>query len=543
MRIRLSQSGDLEVVFAYEAHLVELVKTLPERSFDPERKLWMVPRSGARQAVEVLRPYGFAVDAEVEGLAEAVVEETRDAISVLELNQLAARAIASAFLGSLWVVGEVAEWQRAVRAHVAGNPLRFSLVDRAKGKEAARVQAVMFDDARQRIEAKIANAGAPFALGDECVVRVRVRPKFYAKGGTFQVIVDDIDVEYTLGEALRRRDEIIRRLVTEGLDRVNSALPLPIAPLRVGLVTRFGSDAYHDVHQTLHQSGYAFHLLVADARVQGVDAERTLLAALERLRVMREPPDVVLICRGGGARLDLAAFDSEPLARAVAAFPFPVIVGVGHEQDRSVLDHLARSARTPLAAAEMVVDAVRAFEATLRDTSREIGKSALGTVGGASRAVDAFRADVPAQARTLMLHAQASGKLSASDLQHRVGQSLGRARGGLQTNAARVAGVARSLAREEHGVLVRSRAELRRTSVQGTVPAFAWLDTAAGAISLADPRRVLALGYAILRREGGTVVRSASEMNEGETVLAELADGKRALTAGPAIPAPSDEGA
>ena len=565
MRIRLSQSGDVEVVFAYEAHLVELVKTLPDRTWDKERKLWKVPRSCARAAVEALRPYGFAVDSEVEGLADETVEEVRDAISVLELNQMAARALASAFLGSLWVVGELAEWQRAMRSHGPGKPLRFALVERdPKGKEAARVQAVVFDNVWERLQAKIARAGVGFEMSDEVEVRVRVRPQFYPKGGTFQVQVEDIDVEYTLGEALRRRDDLIRRLIGEGLDRINPSLPVPIAPLRVGLVTRMGSDAYHDVHQTLHQSGYAFELLVADAHVQGAEAERTLLAALAQLKALRRAPDVVLICRGGGARLDLAAFDSEKLARAVAAYPIPVIVGVGHDQDRSVLDAIARSARTPVAAAEMVVGTVQAFAESLKGASRDIGARAHAMLGLARREVDALHAEVPSQARTRLAQAKAWRESHAKDVRLYIGASLSdaqlvlarvrsevsiasgksleRARGGLQKQAATVAGSVRSGVAAERGALLRAKLELPRVAGQEAARQLAWLDTSEGTIALADPKRVLALGYSILRREAGSVVRSASEMREGETVMAELGDGKRALTAGPVIPSPTDQG-
>lgn len=565
MRIRLSRSGDIEIVFAYEAHLVELVKTLPDRSWDKEQKLWRVPRSCAKHAVEVLRPYGFAVDSEVEGLAEEIVEEVRDAISVLELNQMASRALATAFQGALWVVGELAEWDRAMRSHAPGKPLRFALVARdEKGKEAARVQAVLFDNVWARLEAKIAQAGSEFGMTDEVDVRVRVRPQFYAKGGTFQVQVDDIDVAYTLGEALRRRDDLIRRLIGEGLDRINPALPVPIAPLRVGLVTRVGSDAYHDVHQTLHQSGFAFELVVSDARVQGVEAERTLLEALARLNELKNPPDVVLICRGGGARLDLAAFDSEKLARAVAAYPIPVIVGVGHDQDRSVLDAVARSARTPVAAAEIVVGTVEAFAESLRAASRDIGSRAHALLGFARREVDALHAEVPSQGRARLAKALAWRESQAKDLRLHIGgclsdaervlakvrsevgmssgRSLERARGGLQKHAATVAGSARGAVGSERGALARAKAELPRVAGQGTVRHAAWLDTTEDAISLADPKRVLALGYAILRREAGSVVRSASEMREGETVTAELGVGKRALTVGTELPAASDQG-
>jgi len=173
-------------------------------------------------------------------------------------------------------------------------------------------------------------------------------------------VVEELDVHYTLGEAARRREEIVRRLTEQGLLGLNTSLPLAALPLRVGLVTSLGSDAYNDVLRTLEESGFAFRVLAHGARVQGHATEPSVLNALDTLRRHADALDVVLICRGGGSRTDLAWFDSETLGRAVAEFPLPVIVGIGHEQDRSVLDEVGRRCKTPTAAAALLVETVRA---------------------------------------------------------------------------------------------------------------------------------------------------------------------------------------
>src|SRR5262249_3678400 len=151
-----------------------------------------------------------------------------------------------------------------------------------------------------------------------------------------------------------------RRLTERGLVGRNTSLPFPDLPLRVGLVTSLGSDAFNDVLRTLQESGFAFDVTAHGARVQGRLTEPSVLNALDWVRKRAESFDVVLICRGGGSRTDLSWFDSEQLGAAVATFPVPVVVGIGHEQDLSVLDFVGFRRKTPTAAAAYLVERVQA---------------------------------------------------------------------------------------------------------------------------------------------------------------------------------------
>src|SRR5690606_32177216 len=142
------------------------------------------------------------------------------------------------------------------------------------------------------------------------------RVELYVPWGSYRFLIEELDVGYTLGEAARRREEIRRRLAEEGLLDRNRALPFPALPLRVGLVTSRGSDAYNDVLSTFKESGFAFRVVADGVRVQGRQTEPSVLNALDWFRAHAAELDVLLICRGGGSRTDLAWFDSEPIARA-----------------------------------------------------------------------------------------------------------------------------------------------------------------------------------------------------------------------------------
>ena len=186
--------------------------------------------------------------------------------TVGRLNREVKAALAAAFPQSIWIAGEISGFNRSRHKKHVG----FSLIERdATGEQAYQVQAILFDGVRQEIERKLQAAGQPFQLEDELEIRVRARVDLYDAWGAYRVQIEDLDLTYTLGEAARRREEIVRKLAEAGLLERNAVLPLPALPLRLGLITSLGSDAYHDVLRTLSESGFAFTLTVHGARVQG----------------------------------------------------------------------------------------------------------------------------------------------------------------------------------------------------------------------------------------------------------------------------------
>jgi exodeoxyribonuclease VII large subunit len=165
-------------------------------------------------------------------------------------------------------------------------------------------------------------------------------------------------------------------LEQSGLLEVNRRLLLPELPLRLGLVTSQGSAAYHDFLSTLQESGYGFQVYFVHASVQGTSAEGELVSALATLATLRpagKPLDCLVLTRGGGARSDLAVFDSRVLAETAARLPLPVLTGLGHEIDQSITDLVSHTAlKTPTKVAEFLVqrvqtadDAVQAFHETI----------------------------------------------------------------------------------------------------------------------------------------------------------------------------------
>ena len=581
--VKCDGTGAFQIRFPFDRALVDLIKTLPNRRWNAAERFWSVPEDDIVPLVEMLEPRHFRFDSatreayralggtialddtepedrsapKLPGLfddAEAEPHPGRsEDLTVSQLNECVRQVIEDAFPRPLWLVGEISGFNRnAHKKHVG-----FQLVEKdAGGTTVSEISATLFERTRRELERGLAAAGDPFGLEDEITVRMRVSVGLYVPWGSYRVVVEELDVKYTLGEAARRREEILRRLADLGLIGVNSALPLPPLPLRVGLITSLGSDAYNDVLRTLQESRFSFQLLAHGARVQGHATEPSVLNALDVFRRRAQELDVVVICRGGGSRTDLAWFDSEALGRAVAEFPLPVIVGIGHEQDRSVLDEVGRRCKTPTAAAQLLVATVQRS----LDALETLGARAL--AGTNRRLQDERRRDAD-RGRRLGLAARALLDRELVRLAH------GRQRTGLGARALlgaateRVARLVRDIPRAGGLQLARQRTFLdhvRRAVAQGAGrdlgTARYRIEQLVGALApsserrlrheterselrgrrlrLVDPRRVLERGYSILRTTDGILLTAAEMAPAGTGVVAELKrGGLRLLSEGP----------
>lgn len=539
MRSRVVHDGKgiLQLHFSFDPLLVAGVKAIPGRRWDGTEKYWAVPDAHVVAVVELLRPEGFGLcevtrrlyrerggtlDLDASPVAEPRgmrrpagasgptnerTETLRGAsgdFTVSRLNTQVSAAIKAAFRGQIWLVGEVSGFNKAAHKDIVG----FHLVERNRhGKVVAEVTTTLFSDSREEIESRLHDAGDPFRLEDEVPVRVRGRVELYVPWGLYRFVIEDLDVDYTLGEATRRRDEIRRRLVAEGILEQNRGLTIPVLPLRVGLVTSLGSDACNDVVQTFRKSGFAFRVVVHGARVQGQQAEPSILNALTWFRARASEFDVLMICRGGGSRTDLAWFDSLTLARAVATFPLPVVVGIGHEADVSVLDFVGWSHKTPTAAAEWVVRQVQTASDRLESHLQDILGRGQQLLKEASSNLARLGPGISEAASALL-------DFKSSELQRAGEQFLRGARRELTTASRRLEGMATNLGPRATRPLSMEaeRIESRRRR-----------------LVLLEPRRVIERGYAIVRMSTGKVLTDPSRAPAGTVVVAELKDGSLRL--------------
>ncbi len=210
-------------------------------------------------------------------------------------------------------------------------------------------------------------------------VRLRVSTNFHERYG-LRLSVEDVDPAHTIGELERRRQLTLQRLAAEDLLNRNAKLPLPLAPQRLAVISSDSAAGLADFREQLDANpyGYRFSVKVFSAAMQGVQTSPEIIRRLREIR--RNWPDrfdAVVIVRGGGGRTDLAAFDEEQLCRAVAEHNLPVIVGIGHETDETVLDRVAhRSLKTPTATAVFLIEQLIRAESAVLQLGRRIAQSA-----------------------------------------------------------------------------------------------------------------------------------------------------------------------
>ena len=203
-------------------------------------------------------------------------------------------------------------------------------------------------------------------------VLLKVYPQFHEAFG-FSWIVTDIDPTYTLGDMARKRQEIIRQLKEEGVFDLQKELQLPLFCQRIAVISSATAAGYGDFCNQLADNpyGFQFHTQLFSAIMQGEGVEQSIIAALER--IYNKDIDCVVIIRGGGATSDMSGFDTLALAENVANFPLPIITGIGHDRDESILDMVSHtSVKTPTAAAAFLIDHLKTVMDILNDSQEQI---------------------------------------------------------------------------------------------------------------------------------------------------------------------------
>jgi exodeoxyribonuclease VII large subunit len=441
--------------------------------------------------------------------------------TVTELARRIGFALEDAFPDDVWVTGEISNLSRSRGGHVY-----FDLVEPAEEAGQPPIAAIavaLFKMNKDVVNRLLKRAGIA-RMDNGMRVRVRGVVTYYERNGRLQIRMTSIDPTFTLGQLAADRDRVLRLLAAEGLVDANSRLPLPLVPLEIGLVTSAGSAAYHDFVTELDRSGYAWHVRVVDARVQGAGADLHLEAAVRTLE--RHGVSVIALVRGGGSRSDLAAFDSERIARTIATLSIPVLTGVGHEVDRSVADDVAHTAyKTPTACAAGLVARVRSF---LEQSDR----AWQGIAARSRRALELQDRHVRSVAEhclratrgALTLH-----ELRAEHLTHRLQRearlAVSRGASRLDRHQGRLTADANRHLRGADADVLELAAALTTRAPRAATVASRHVDSLAAQVRALDPARALARGWSITRTPGGAVVRSVHALQPGDDLVTTLVDG------------------
>lgn len=292
------------------------------------------------------------------------------AISLYELNNLIKGVLDDSFPERIWIRAEMSD----VRVNQNGHCyLEFIEKDQSGKALVAKVRGMIWANTFHLLKAYFENSTKQcFSSGLKVLVQVSV--DFHELYG-LSLTVYDIDPSYTLGDQALNRAAILKQLEEDGVLYLNKELELPVPANRIAIISSPTAAGYEDFLDQLHNNafGFVFYTKLFAAIMQGDRAEDSIISALERIYDYQDCFDVVIIIRGGGATSDLSCFDSYLLAASCAQFPLPIVTGIGHERDETVLDIVAHTrAKTPTAVAEFLINTLTETASELAEISQDI---------------------------------------------------------------------------------------------------------------------------------------------------------------------------
>lgn len=433
-----------------------------------------------------------------------MIPDQPQAYSLLELNTALRAAVDKAFPDKYWVCAEVSE----LHVNAAGHCYLELIEKNARGATVARQRAMIWAPVFRLLKPYFEQeTGFAFSAGIKVLVQVSVA--FHELYG-MSLVIGDINPTYTLGDAARRRAEILRRLVDEGVIDMNRELALPIVPQRIAVISSGTAAGYGDFIDQLQNNPYryVFYPVLFPAVMQGERTESSVIEALNRIYAAIDHFDCVVIIRGGGATSDLGSFDSYPLAVNVAQFPLPVVVGIGHDRDDTVLDHVASvRVKTPTAAAEWLVARVHETELRIEALRREAAEAVEACLSREATRLQQVVSMLPL-AVTRRLHAEQSRLLAAVATVERGSRE-------------RISQEKSRLSLLTHLIPERISSRLHHEAQR--------LDSLQQHINLLSPDALLSRGYSLVLKEG-KVVRSVADLAAGDATTLLLADGEASAT-------------
>ena len=426
-------------------------------------------------------------------------------MTLSEFNALIERHInGQADIQSQWVIAETSD----LRLNRSGHCYTELIEKDAKGVTVAKVDAAIWSSNYAKLYYKFKEAtGQVLATGMKVLVNVTAN---YHRLYGLKVTVNDIDPNYTLGDMARQRQEIINRLTAEGIIDMNKELLWPEVPQRIAIISAEGAAGYGDFMNQLQGNPYGlqFYTCLFSAVMQGSQTVPTVLAALDRVNDHIDLFDCVVIIRGGGSTSDLNSFDNYDLASTVAQFPIPVIVGIGHERDVTVLDYVAAMrVKTPTAAAEWLIQRGTTALARLNELQDAVVTSVRDTVAQAREQLAYFTSMIPATARRIIDTNRVRLDNHARNIPFAVGNLISNQRTRMERIVERMGDIVT-------GAMQREQQRLQALDDKAT---------------LLSPVNTLRRGYSLVKL-GDKYVTTATDLHPGDQITVQFAEGTSSAT-------------
>lgn len=422
-----------------------------------------------------------------------------NSISLYELNNIVRQTLELTLQEPFWVRAEISELR--VNRHCY---LELVQKDKSGNNLIAKARAQIWANNWYILKSHFERVtGQSLSAGMEVLVQVEIT--FHEMYG-YSLTIVDIDPTYTLGDIARRRMEIIKALKEEGIFDMNRELPLPRLIQRIAVISSATAAGYGDFCDQLknNKSGLAFKTELFPAIMQGNDVERSVIAALNRIADDIDSWDIVVIIRGGGAVADLSGFDTLALAENVAQFPIPIMTGIGHERDDTIIDLVSHTrVKTPTAAAEFLIHHQENELMMINELTDRLLAATNEMLMDEKQRLSVITSKMPTLFEVIKQRENARIDRIAFALQSNIVQTLSNEKILINNKMQQLISASESLLTNNHHKL----------------------DVITAKLDGADPQRILNLGFSITRIDG-KAVQDASILKAGETIETTFKSGK-----------------
>ena len=420
-------------------------------------------------------------------------------ITLQEFNNRIKRLLADPSVMNCWVVAETTDVR--INQHCY---LQLLEKNPKTGATVAKIKAIIWGNQFRFLNARFKQVTGR-DIGNDMKIMVCLSVNYSPQYG-LTVVINYINPEFTLGDMERQRQEILNRLTQEGIIGQNKTVPVPPVLQRIAIVSAAGAAGYGDFMKQLtdNKYGVCFYPCLFQATMQGVKTVPTVLAALDKVEQNQHLFDCVVIIRGGGGTEELNSFDNYDLARRVATFPLPVIVGIGHERDITVLDYVAGiRVKTPTAAAEHIILQAANALAHIGDLSNQVVSIARDYIARAKEQLSYYAGNLPIMAQRII----DTHTLRLQNFIQNIPLHVQR----------RIEG--------ENAQLARQKDAIKNAVAQVKMKETMRLEALGDKIELLSPRKVMARGYTLTTCEG-KIMTDAAQLEAGKLVTIHFRDGK-----------------
>lgn len=437
--------------------------------------------------------------AEITDIALQGTSKSPNTITLQEFNNRIKRLLADPSVMNCWVVAETTDVR--INQHCY---LQLLEKNPKTGATVAKIKAIIWGSQFRFLNARFKQVTGR-DIGNDMKIMVCLSVNYSPQYG-LTVVINDINPEFTLGDMERQRQEILNRLTQEGIIGQNKTVPVPPVLQRIAIVSAAGAAGYGDFMKQLtdNKYGVCFYPCLFQATMQGVKTVPTVLAALDKVEQNQHLFDCVVIIRGGGGTEELNSFDNYDLARRVATFPLPVIVGIGHERDITVLDYVAGiRVKTPTAAAEHIILQAANALAHIGDLSNQVVSIARDYIARAKEQLSYYAGNLPIMAQRII----DTNTLRLQNFIQNIPLHVQR----------RIEG--------ENAQLARQKDAIKNAVAQVKMKETMRLEALGDKIELLSPRKVMARGYTLTTCEG-KIMTDAAQLEAGKLVTIHFRDGK-----------------